>query len=78
MWGPCLPPCSRTCCPALSCIALPPPCRRAAGGSGIWRLLESGRPAAEAAALRPPPSWRDALLGPDAWAWLAQLATVRG
>ena len=46
----------------------------AAGGSGVWRMLDSGRPAAEAASLRPPDSWREALLAPDSWGWLAQLA----
>ncbi|PSC75864.1 Armadillo-type fold [Micractinium conductrix] len=45
-----------------------------AGGSGVWRMLDSGRPAAEAASLRPPDSWREALLAPDSWGWLAQLA----
>ncbi|KAL4443390.1 hypothetical protein ABPG75_011127 [Micractinium tetrahymenae] len=45
-----------------------------AGGSGVWRLLDSGRPAAEAASLRPPAAWAEALLPPDGWAWLAQLA----
>lgn len=59
----------------ISCSKFPAP---AAGGSGVWRVLESGRPAAEASHLRPPASWRDALLAPDAWAFLAQLSQVQG
>ena len=46
----------------------------AARGSGVWHLMDSGRPAADAAPFRPPAAWRDALLAPDAWAWLAALS----
>jgi hypothetical protein len=48
-----------------------------AGGSAVWRLAEGGRPIQEGSHLRPPPGWRDALLAPDAWAWLAQLAQAQ-
>ena len=60
--------------PADPSLLVPPV---AASGSGVWRVLESGRPAAEAAHLRPPASWRDALLAPGAWDWLGQLAQAQ-
>lgn len=63
------------CEPACTChIALLVAPHAAAGGSGVWRLLESGRPAAEAASLRPPAAWAEALFALDGWAWLGHLA----